>query len=356
MEYYTINYNYNFKSNIIAFDMDNTIISTKSGKRFPKSMDDWKFIFDSKVKLNMIAKKHSIIIITNQLGITKNKTKIEDIEGKLDMIHQELNLPILAMIASADNNYRKPRIGFYTMIEKMYLEKNKKIKSFTYVGDAAGRTGDHSDSDYKFLLNISKYIPNIKTKFFLPEEFFNNETSSEKNVLGYNLKYKGKDSTKKIISKINSATDTLMNQVILISGYPASGKTTLASKLAKKLNLSYFSKDKDKGKFKKLIKNQVDNEFNFIVEGLYYSDKQRNELKNILSNNYQIINLVLDVEYETALHFNKFRSLNSKVKTIPSVVYNTYRKYYTDFDDAIVLKIEPKLSSKKSSIINQFYL
>ena len=84
MEYYTINYDYNFKSNIIAFDMDNTIISTKSRKRFPKSMDDWKFIFDSKVKLNMIAKKHSIIIITNQLGITKNKTKIEDIEGKLE--------------------------------------------------------------------------------------------------------------------------------------------------------------------------------------------------------------------------------------------------------------------------------
>ena len=31
-------------------------------------------------------------------------------------------------------------------------------------------------------------------------------------------------------------------------------------KLAKKLNLSYFSKDKDKGKFK-TNKNQVDNEF-----------------------------------------------------------------------------------------------
>ena len=356
MEYYTINYDYNFKSDIIAFDMDNTIISTKSGKRFPKSMDDWKFIFNSEVKLNKIAKKHSIIIITNQLGITKNKTKIEDIEGKLDMIHQELNLHILVMIASADNNYRKPRIGFYTMLEKMYLDKNKKIKSFTYVGDAAGRTGDHSDSDYKFLLNISKYAPNIETKFFLPEEFFNKETGGSKNVLGYNLKYRGKDSTKKIITKINSVTDTLMNQVILISGYPASGKSTLASKLAKKLNLSYFSKDKDKGKFKKLIKNQVDSEFNFIVEGLYYSDKQRNELKNIIGKKYQIINLVMDVPYDTAIHFNKFRSLNSNVKTIPSVVYNTYRKYYTDFDNAIVIKIKPKLSSKKSSIINQFYL
>ena len=31
------------------------------------------------------------------------------------------------MIASVDNNYRKPRIGFYTMLEKMYLEKIKKF-------------------------------------------------------------------------------------------------------------------------------------------------------------------------------------------------------------------------------------
>ena len=356
MEYYTINYDYNFKSNIIAFDMDNTIISTKSGKRFPKSMDDWKFIFESKTKLNKIAKKNSIIIITNQLGITKNKTKIEDIEGKLDMIRQELNIPILAMIASADNNYRKPRIGFYMMLEKMYLEKNKKIKSFTYVGDAAGRTGDHSDSDYKFLLNVSKYTPNIETKFYLPEEFLDKDTNNNKNILGYDLSYKGKDSTKKIISKIDSITDSLKNQVILISGYPASGKTTLASKLSKKLNITYFSKDKDKGKFKKLLKNQVDSDYNFIVEGLYYGDKQRNELEKLIGEKYQIINLVIDVPYDTAIHFNKFRSLTEDVNTIPPVVYNTYRKYYKDYSKATIIKVNPKLSKKKSSKINQFYL
>ena len=85
----------------------------------------------------------------------------------------------------------------------------------------------------------------------------------------YNLKYRGEILQKNYL-KINSATDTPMNQIILISGYPAIGKSTLALKLAKKLNLTYFNKDKDKGKFKKLIKNQIDIEFNFIVEGLYY--------------------------------------------------------------------------------------
>ena len=63
-------------------------------------------------------------------------------------------------MSTADDKYRKPNIGMWETLSKMI-----DIKSAFYIGDAAGRKGDFSDSDLKF-------AENIEIQFYVPEEIF----------------------------------------------------------------------------------------------------------------------------------------------------------------------------------------
>lgn len=348
MNYSLINNNFDFKEKILAFDMDYTIIKPKSNKRLPVNKDDWKFIFNANEIIKKKSKKHSIVIITNQLGVSKGKTNLEDIQDKIKNIFSDLDINGLAIISTNKDNIRKPRIGSFKIIEDMYHQNNKKIKQFYYIGDAAGREKDHSDSDYKYLLNIKKYT-NIKTKFYTPEEFFLKEEKQAKNISGYKLNYNGINTIDDIIKKVDNLISD--KYVLLIVGYPASGKSTLAKLLSKHYNINHLSKDIFGGKFNKMVKENISTNQNFIVEGLYYSNKQRNELKKLITNDYQIINILIDTDIETAKHLNIYRSLNNDENEIPTVVYNTYRKRFENFTD--VLKVKPILLNPN---INKYYL
>jgi bifunctional polynucleotide phosphatase/kinase len=71
--YLFLNNKNNIKNNkkIYLFDLDNTLITTLSGKVFPVDEYDWKFIYDSvEDKINSLSKNHNTIgIITNQMGL-----------------------------------------------------------------------------------------------------------------------------------------------------------------------------------------------------------------------------------------------------------------------------------------------
>lgn len=365
-DYYMLDFDFDYHNKIVALDMDNTIIATKSGKKFPKDKNDWKFIFDSNdflIKENK--KKKSIIIITNQLGINKGKTDYDDIKHKITSIQKKLDIPMLAIICNANNIYRKPRIGTFELILDIYKKKNKDFTKFTFVGDAAGRKKDFSDSDYKYLINVKTYLSksNIKIKadFKLPEQYFLKKSSDIKyddniNIKGYQLDYKGKNSFKSIIGMIESQKKNNKNHIYLVSGYPSSGKTTLSKKLKEHYKIEHISKDIYKTKFKKMVMNNIKQEKDIIIEGLYYSLKQRDELKGLVNNNYHIINIIIDIDIDTALHFNQYRHIMTGADVIPNIVYYSYRKYYTDNPEYSIIRVNPKIDNKISININDYYL
>lgn len=150
---------------LACFDLDHTLITTKSGATFPKGKDDWKF-FNSNVENKMkelISKKYQIVIFSNQCNLKQNGIKYNNLVYKLGEINKIFNNKIDILIAVCKDNYRKPDTGMWD-----YYVQNRNVdysKSF-YVGDAAGRTKDFSDSDKKFAENIG-------LTFYTPEEFFN---------------------------------------------------------------------------------------------------------------------------------------------------------------------------------------
>ncbi|GMG21283.1 unnamed protein product [Ambrosiozyma monospora] len=202
---------------IASFDLDDTLIQTKSGFKFGKSADDWKFKYpeiQEKGKLTEWIMKANedckddetttipiMVIFTNQGGVTNNHDSNEPKSKSLLKLLTKLQLildssplaevPTLIYastkkskkdlqngVGSDDqlhSSFRKPGIGMFEQL-KMDLGDGVGVgvgidgvlidmeKSF-YVGDAAGRKSDFSDSDKKFAENVG-------LKFYTPEEFF----------------------------------------------------------------------------------------------------------------------------------------------------------------------------------------
>jgi bifunctional polynucleotide phosphatase/kinase len=159
---------------VAMFDMDGNLITTKRGVGFARSADDWKW-FDPCVPAKMkeyVASGHVIVIATNQMGISKGKTRPSDIKKKISTFSQEWDCPVAAMMACSDDQYRKPNTGMWdhyrdTMNDGIEIS----LADSFYVGDAAGRPKtasrkkDHGYGDRGFALNVG-------ISFYTPEMFF----------------------------------------------------------------------------------------------------------------------------------------------------------------------------------------
>jgi len=65
--------------------MDDTLLRTKSGAKFAKDAHDWVFWHESvPQKMRDLQKDgYKLVIFTNQMGISKGKTDINDLHHKM---------------------------------------------------------------------------------------------------------------------------------------------------------------------------------------------------------------------------------------------------------------------------------
>jgi len=79
---------------VIAFDMDSTIIKTKSGKAFPTNDDDWTLLYASiKDTVQHLHRQHKYLaIISNQGGVKQQKISREGLQRKVDRIVEYLGI------------------------------------------------------------------------------------------------------------------------------------------------------------------------------------------------------------------------------------------------------------------------
>ena len=167
-----------------------------------------------------------IIIFTNQNKLL-HSGRDECFKRKISILARRLEIDFDILVATTEDRYRKPCSGMFDFslshFGKDSIDKNRSF----YVGDAAGRpkakgrSGDFSDSDLKFALNSD-------LRFYTPEQYF----KSIKEELTFNFEFHPKS----VVSEgpIHEPADTPLvserQELLVLSGYPASGKSTFAER------------------------------------------------------------------------------------------------------------------------------
>ncbi|ANB13879.1 Tpp1p [Sugiyamaella lignohabitans] len=194
---------------IAAFDLDSTLVTTKGRSPFPRDGSDWKWLDTSvRDKLQKLVNRtvvkngkseneefsvnqgadvstqdasmvdpsteYVLAIISNQGGVVaeNDKKRYLYLKDRVKSIVKDLDTVPLRFYAAtkpkkgASDKYRKPLTGMWEALQAdLAPVYSVDIEKSFFVGDAAGRRSDFSDSDLKFAQAVG-------LRFFTPEKFF----------------------------------------------------------------------------------------------------------------------------------------------------------------------------------------
>lgn len=274
----------NTGNNIAAFDLDGTLVRTIHG-RFPKHDHDWAFLPN---RIDILKAYHTagytIVIFTNQ---NYKGARIQLAMDRINHIINALNIQGLnpwVLAANMDNIYRKPNIGMWDVFIQ-YKHNIDKTTSM-YVGDAAGRPQDHSNSDLLFAQNIG--IP-----FYTPEKIFpNNEV-------------------------IIPDTQT----IFIFVGMPGSGKSTFYEEKLKPKGWVHANQDtlKTQSKMLSTIRTAISTGKSVAIDATNPNPDKRKEYIMIAAE-YQIPTMIIYFVRD-GYGWNKLRQ-----HPVPDIAYNMYFK------------------------------
>lgn len=171
---------------IAGFDFDGTLVRPKGGRTFPKDVTDWQWKRPSvphRIR-ELAASGWRIVIITDQTKGWK--------EDMIADVVTALGVPVEVVV------HRKTKKPDTSQVLARGL-----VPTF-YVGDTAGRAGDWSDCDRKFAEALG--IP-----FHAVEDYFPAPVPIVRNL-----------------------EPGAAREVVIMVGYPASGKSTLARSLVER--------------------------------------------------------------------------------------------------------------------------
>ncbi|KAJ1345472.1 hypothetical protein KIN20_000015 [Parelaphostrongylus tenuis] len=234
------------RSKVAAFDMDGTLITTKSGKVFPVDNSDWRLLYNqvpTRLKKLHNEEDFKIVIFTNQKGIQLGKVDKAGFKRKIEAVITKLGVPAQAFVAISEGHYRKPCTGMWKELEEANGDTPIDVSKSIYIGDAAGRhktkirpKKDHSCADRFFAANVG-------LTFQTPEEFFLEKKTPEPWGPPSFDPSSFIDSTKHLLEPEDAPLPSSAQELIVIVGFPGSGKSTFAKKLEKDHGYEIVNRD-----------------------------------------------------------------------------------------------------------------
>ena len=336
------------KYKIAGFDWDHTIVKPKTTIH-PKNKDDWVLCFNTIIeKFNqLVLDDYIIVIFSNQSSIDKPHRN-DIILNRIYNIFNTIPIPNLFLISSNDDINRKPNTGMWKYMENL-LNKPIDLDNSFYVGDAGGREYPNKKSDFSYADRC--FASNIGIVYKTPEEFFNDDFSINYNITNL-LPFKQLKELK-LIDRFNGPqiTNKSIPEIILMVGYPSSGKSTFAKKYFVNNGYKYINQDLHKNKCVTMCKMYAKNNDKIVIDNTNGTIKSRLKYINIAKEyNLPIRCFYLNIDLEIALHLNNYRMLLTRITKLPKVVYYTYRKYFElptkneDLDDIVYVNFVPEFN------------
>ena len=307
---------------VAAFDMDDTLIRTKSGEIFGKDEHDWE-LFDVSVsgKLSkLLGDGYNLVIISNQKGIGDGKVDRDMFLKKIGNVVNFLNMDVVFICSLNDDFYRKPRIGMWSLV-------NGNKKSF-FCGDAGGLDKrkinginidkDFSDTDLKFAHNLG-------IKFMHRDEFIYGVEYDH-----YDIKYPITFSNMKLRTFVFKPSH---QEMIINIGFPASGKSYYSNKFVIPNGYEYVNQDtlKTTKKCLSFTENALKNKKSVVIDNTNLTKETRKEFIDLAKKyKFKVRCLNFVTQIDICIHNSYFRNYitNGKTKVIPKIVYNMMKKKY----------------------------
>lgn len=356
-------------SKMAGFDLDGTIITTSSGKVFPTDINDWKIYLPETVgKLKKLHEEgYKIIFFTNQLGIGKGKLKLEDFKKKLLRILQRLGIPVQVFIATGSGIYRKPCLGMWDFFQE---KKNDDIlvdlSSSLYIGDAAGRPADWMPKKKKdFSCSDRLFAMNVGIPFYTPEEFFQGKKKAKFQMPSFNPKQLD---PKKPLFEPQTTIPSSSKEVIVLVGFPASGKSSFVKRHL--LPHKYVHVNRDKiGSWQKcvaLCESSLSKGLSVVVDNTNPDVESRNRYVTCAKNaKVPCRCFIFDVAFDHARHNEKFRTMTPDGKNhapIADMIFHSYKKKFTQpqlqegFSEIIKVNFVPTFNNSKEENLYKMFL
>jgi bifunctional polynucleotide phosphatase/kinase len=296
---------------IAAFDLDGTLITTKSGKTYAKDASDWAFwnaIVPHKLH-DLVTQGYLIVIFSNQLGLSLKPQRLSPFKEKIGFFLNSMKVPLLFYAALKDDHYRKPRLGLWALLK----ERLKETTESFYIGDAAGRSLDHSDTDFKFALNAG-------LTFKTPEMFFLDKQETMPTFSFDPFQYASKKPLKH-----SYASDRL--ELVLLVGSPASGKTRFAHCYFLPHGYVHINQDTLKEKCLKACQEALSNQQSCIIDNTNPDPATRGEYVKIASMfNVPIVCYVMSASMELCQHNDHVRSIIHGQSRLPKVAMASFKQ------------------------------
>ncbi|CAE6414242.1 unnamed protein product [Rhizoctonia solani] len=298
------------------FDLDDTLITRKSGKKFSDDPDDWKlWATNVAEKLREAASNgFSIIVLTNQAGLPV-KGREAKWKQKVPKIAQSAlsDIPFRIFAAKEKDGFRKPMLGMWDALVEEFKKENVVIdKGASYfVGDAAGRVNpkDHSANDRKLAHNMG-------IQFYTPDQFFKGRKENLPQLLGF---HPSKLEAKDPIPSLTSPSTT--PEVVVFVGSPGCGKSSVFEKQFAPTGYVHINQDtlKDKKKCAKEVERVLNEGGRCVVDNTNRDKATRAEYIKIAKRLKCPVRCVwFDVAPELAWHNNMYRAFHQRVPDIES--------------------------------------
>ena len=337
------------------FDMDHTLIRPKNGRTFPKTPLDWEFVYpDIPERLEKLEKDgYRIVIVTNQAQVSSAK-KPDAKKRVLAAMKTRLQSVMDALVAknvhpeiyasTAKDIWRKPNT---LMFEKyIFPEITRVAPSAFYVGDAAGRPKDHTDTDRSFAYNLyllfKLYHSDPQSpKFYTETEFFNAaHNSKDAREQREQKSWRTIDPKKYLKTATGGPTLAAGQNLVIMVGAPASGKSTIASKLARSshddnggnngIQTVIINQDTLKTKARCLgaARAALNAGNSVIIDNTNPTVAVRKEFLDLAPSGCSTQIVWVNLDKDLVMHLNQVRQRLIGAKRIPMVAYNVFYKKF----------------------------